>query len=133
MQYMVEIRINATFLNCESTLNARMASIGRELRFPTVPKFLSRFGDRSYRGNVELFLLSTISNLKDLPILYYTARLIKRTSLSLLLTEAFSSPVILHFIISLSCRSDLRIATKTLVSGIGVPSYNKIKWEKLDN
>ena len=53
---MVEIRITATFLNCESTLNARMACSGRELRFPTAPKFLSRFGDRSYRGDVELFL-----------------------------------------------------------------------------
>ena len=53
---MVEIRINATFLNCESTQNALLAFCGRELRFPTAPKFLSRFGDRSYRGNVELFL-----------------------------------------------------------------------------
>ncbi len=56
---MVEIRINATFLNCESTSNApnqryeswsmpqahaslgipRMAFVGRELRFPTAPQF----------------------------------------------------------------------------------------------
>ena len=36
---MVKITINATFLNCESTSNARMAFVGRELRFPTIDAF----------------------------------------------------------------------------------------------